>query len=272
MPWTFSLTNFSLYTGSSSSATFQDYGLVPGALDNCCACDGAEEIEGTFLVKCSATKPCDYGYCNFEDYDYGEPTCALCPSIHGSTYSECNAKGEASGDELEKKLMAYMDCKSMCEECELCEGSTLDWRDTHTHPCEWYVKHDLPVSFLQSTTAAFSSFLSSSNARFSSRTLLLPSPRARTPPSQGCPRHGTNVDESGGSAKENCCHCFGSGYGVKSDPPAHSVLPVRFEMFGNGYCQDEEKNTTTTHLHLIFSCRMVGLFPAQAVSWEGGRT
>ena len=121
------------------------------------------------------------------------------------------------------KLMAYMDCKSMCEECDVCEGSTHGWRDEDTRPCLWYVKHDLPVSFLPSTTEPL----------LPSRPLLTPaSPPARLPPSQGCPEHGENKAGDGfeGTANQNCCHCFGSGYGVKS----HGVVPARFEKVGEG--------------------------------------
>ena len=130
-------------TGSSSSATFQYCGLedVNGkgsGLKNCCACIGGPQ------VKCSAAEPCNYGYCN---YEYGEPICSTCPGVLGSTFSGEHGSGDASEDKLEKKLMAYMDCVSMCEECELCEGSTAEWRDTKTNPCMWYVKNDLPVSF-----------------------------------------------------------------------------------------------------------------------------
>ena len=82
------------------------------ALENCCACFDAKEFENFgFYTKCSAKEPCDYGYCDYEYY-VGESVCVPCPPS-GATCLDGHGWGTAS----EKKMMAYMDCKSMCE-CE----------------------------------------------------------------------------------------------------------------------------------------------------------
>ena len=60
------------------------------ALDHCCACLDAVQV-GTskYSVKCSATEPCDHGFCNFtkhEDFKKDdEGFCEVCPSTWGST-------------------------------------------------------------------------------------------------------------------------------------------------------------------------------------------
>jgi len=85
-----------------------------------------------------------------------------------------------------------------CTHDEICQDNTRGWMDVNHQTCAWYEKNELP----------------------------------------GCPNHGETESLIGGStANDNCCHCFGEGYGVK--PRAvHSVPSARFEFVGEGDCQD----------------------------------